>query len=215
MSDPYEILQSPNRVTGELKTLLEGVEVATIGHLALYGVMHGRIRPVFPVKALGNAVTVVAPGRDGAVIYKAIDTLKPGDMLVISRVDGDDIACVGGGVAAAAKGRGAAGIVLDGPCADAAEIVEAGLPVWCAGASAKTTNRAFRIGGTVNVPIACGGVAVLPGYVVLADADGVFAADADRMAGMARAALERQSRSAGLREHLLAGKSIFDFDRAG
>ena len=121
------------------------------------------MRPVFPSRAIGNAITVAAPGRDGVVIYKAIDLLAPGDILVISRVDHDDIACVGGGVAAAAKARGAVGIVVDGPCTDAREIAESGFPVWCRGVSSKTTNRAFRIGGSINVPIACGGTAVSAG----------------------------------------------------
>lgn len=213
MFEQYRVLESPSVVSDDLRERLEDVEVATIGHLEPVGVMHGRIRPVFAAKVIGNAVTVAAPGRDGVVIYKAVDTLKPGDFLVISRVDADDIACVGGGVAAAVKGRGGVGIIIDGPCVDVAEIVETGLPVWCVGASAKTTNRSFSICGAVNVPIACGDVAVLPGYVVLADGDGIYVADTEHMTRMAKVALERQARSANLRPHLLAGRSIFDFER--
>jgi len=109
------------------------------------------------------------------------------------------------------KGRGACGIIIDGPCTDAAEITRGGLPVWSVGFSARTTNRSCRIGGAVNVPVACGGVAVLPGYAVLADADGIFVAEPAQMRAVATQALERQRRSAALRPHLAAGNSIFDF----
>ncbi|MBP1861620.1 RraA family protein [Rhizobium herbae] len=195
----------------DLRDLLAEVETATIGHFEHLGFLGSQIRPVFPSKAIGNAVTVAAPGRDGVVIYKAIDLLVPGDILVISRVDHDDIACVGGGVVAAAKARGAAGIVVDGPCTDALEIAHSGFPVWCRGVSSKTTNRAYQIGGSINVPIACGGAAVLPGYAVLADDDGVFVADPNHMRRLGAVALERQKRSRHLRPHLEAGKSIFDY----
>ncbi|MGO7209117.1 RraA family protein, partial [Rhizobium ruizarguesonis] len=89
---------------------LSSVDTATIGHVEHLGFVGGDIRPLFPARVAGAAFTVAAPGRDGVIIYKAIDLLLPGDILVISRVDRDDIACVGGGVAAAAKAKGAAGI---------------------------------------------------------------------------------------------------------
>lgn len=117
----------------DLCALLQDVETATIGHTEHLGFLSTSLRPVCSAKVIGQALTVAAPGRDGVVIYKAIDLLQPGDVLVISRIDGDDIACVGGGVATAAKARGAAAIIVDGPCTDVEEIVASGLPVWCRG----------------------------------------------------------------------------------
>jgi regulator of RNase E activity RraA len=193
--------------------LLSNVETATVGHFECFGFIGSHVQPIFPSTACGTAVTVAAPGRDGTIIYKAIDLLQGGDVLVISRVDRDDVACVGGGVVTAAKARGAVAIVLDGPCTDTEEIKAVGLPVWCCGVSSKTTNRKFGIGGAVNLPIACGAAAVLPGFAVLADNSGVFVADVARMREIADRALARQRRSARLRSHLAAGGSIFDFDR--
>jgi 4-hydroxy-4-methyl-2-oxoglutarate aldolase len=213
MTPIYRLGERPPASPFPLQDLLRGVETATIGHLEHLGFVGDDIGPVFPARAIGPALTVAAPGRDGIVIYKAIDLLEPGDVLVISRVDRDDIACVGGGVATAAKARGASAIVIDGPCTDVEELIAIGLPVWCRGRSSKTTNRSFSIGGSVNVPIACGATAVLPGYVVLADNEGVFVADAARMADLAGMAIERQRRSTTLRSHLAAGRSIFDFQQ--
>ncbi|ACS60319.1 MULTISPECIES: RraA family protein [Rhizobium] len=208
----YQMIDRSPPLPADLIERLSSVDTATIGHVEHLGFVGGDIRPVFPARVAGAAFTVAAPGRDGVIIYKAIDLLLPGDILVISRVDRDDIACVGGGVAAAAKAKGAAGIVIDGPCTDVDEIIATGVPVWCRGVSAKTTNRQFQIGGSLNVPIACGAVAVLPGYGVLADNEGVFVADRNRLRILADAALERQKRSVAVRSHLASGRSIFDFD---
>jgi regulator of RNase E activity RraA len=195
----------------QLVDLLSGVDTATIGHVEHLGFVGENIRCVFPARAAGAALTVAAPGRDGTIIYRAIDRLLPGDVLVISRVDRDDIACVGGGVATAVKAKGGVGIVIDGPCTDIDDIISVGLPVWCRGVSAKTTNRQLKIGGSLNVPIACGGAAILPGYAVLADNDGVFVADPERMRALAEESIERQRRSQEIRLHLASGRSIFGF----
>lgn len=211
----YRIGQSPPVLPQGLCDLMRGVETATIGHIECLGFLSGSIRPVFPATAIGRAITIAAPGRDGTVIYKAIDLITSGDIVVISRIDKDDIACVGGGVATAAKARGAAAIILDGPCTDAEEIAEVGLPVWCCGVSAKTTNRTTSIGGAINVPISCGGAPVLPGHAILADTSGIFVAEPEHMRDLCEAAHQRQARSWHLRPHLAAGLSIFDFNPEG
>lgn len=208
---PYRINDRHPSLSEELIAAMGKTETATIGHVEHLGFVSHGVLPVFPAKAAGSAVTVAAPGRDGAVIYRAVDLLMPGDFLVIARVDGDDIACVGGGVATAVKARGAVGVVIDGPCTDAEEIAASGLPVWCRGVSSKTTNRRVSIGGSINEPVACGGAAVLPGYAVLADREGVFVAPRARMLTLARAAIARQQNSIAVRRHLAAGRSIFDF----
>lgn len=213
MPPQYRTAPPPTALDQDLLALLAEIETATIGHFESSGFITAGVRPVFPARAMGRAITVAAPGRDGRVIYMAIDTLEPGDVLVISRVDQDELACVGGGVTAAAKAKGASAIIVDGPCTDPAEIVSNGLPVWCRGVAAKTTSRHTQLGGEINLPIACGGAVVLPGYCVLADESGVYVADPARMREVAMHAKSRQQRSLAVRQHLLSGHSIFDFDR--
>lgn len=208
----YQVEPNQPPLSKALVDLLSQTETATIGHVEHVGFVGDGIVPITPARVCGQALTVAAPGRDGAVIYKAIDLIQPGDILVISRVDRDDIACVGGGVALAARARGAAAIIIDGPATDFDEIVAVGLPVWCRGRSSRTTNRKIAVGGSINVPIACGASAVLPGYAVLADHEGVFVAERQRMEALARFAIERQKRSTRLRAHLAEGRSIFDFE---
>ena len=68
--------------------------------------------------------------------------------------------------------RAAAGLVSDGCLRDIDEISAMDLPVFCAGPAAPL-NLARHHAVDVNVPIACGGVAVYPGDIVVGDADGV------------------------------------------
>lgn len=213
MAIQYRAAPQPEPLDQKLCAMLADVETATIGHFECVGFITGGLRPVFPARAIGRAITVAAPGRDGRVIYMAIDLLEPGDILIISRLDQDEIACVGGGVAVAAKARQAAAIIVDGPCTDPSEIVANGLPVWCRGVSAKTTSRHIQLGGEINYPIACGQAVVVAGDCVLADESGVYVAGPDRMREMAVRAVARQQQSLAVRRHLQAGHSIFDLDR--
>jgi regulator of RNase E activity RraA len=64
----------------------------------------------------------------------------------------------------------------------------------------------------LNVPIACGRAAILPGYAVLADSTGVFVAAVPSMHWIAEAARQRQVQSIAVRAHLATGRSIFEFN---
>jgi regulator of RNase E activity RraA len=69
------------------------------------------------------------------------------------------------------KQRGVLGLVTDGVMRDGAGVSAVGLPVWCAGAVAPPSIAALTFAGWQE-PIGCGGVAVLPGDVIVADGDG-------------------------------------------
>ena len=62
--------------------------------------------------------------------------------------------------------------MLDGPIRDIDEIGKWDFPVYCTGT---TPGGPYKEGpGEINVPIACGGVSVMPGDIILADPDGVI-----------------------------------------
>jgi regulator of RNase E activity RraA len=69
------------------------------------------------------------------------------------------------------KQRGVAGLVTDGVLRDVAGVLATGLPVWCQGVAAPPSVAGLTF---VNwqEPIGCGGVAVYPNDVVVADGDG-------------------------------------------
>ncbi|RJG14870.1 RraA family protein [Massilia cavernae] len=145
-----------------------------------------RLRPGGVVA--GTAVTLSIPSQDSTLLHHVIGMLRPGDFLVVERQGDHRHACWGGGVTRAARNAGLAGAVIDGPCTDPGEIASIGFPLWCRGVSAITT-RMNDVGGRFNMPVSCGGVAVSPGDLVLADESGVLVLPRDEASAVAQRAL--------------------------
>ena len=67
--------------------------------------------------------------------------------------------------------KGLAGLVIDGPIRDSDILPSLSIPVFAKGV---THRGCYKDGpGEVNVTIACGGVVVRPGDLVVGDSDGV------------------------------------------
>jgi regulator of RNase E activity RraA len=103
---------------------------------------------------------------------KAVETAPPGSVLVQDCRGDRSVASTGSILTTRLKLRGVAGMVSDGCVRDSGTIGEIGLPLFCAGASAPL-NLARHHAVDLDVPIACGGVAVYPGDIVVGDVDGV------------------------------------------
>src|SRR5829696_2140795 len=69
------------------------------------------------------------------------------------------------------KKRGVAALVTDGVMRDGAGVQGTGLPVWCAGVAAPASVTGLTFVGWQE-PIGCGGTAVFPDDVIVADGDG-------------------------------------------
>jgi len=115
------------------------------------------------------------------------DLLRPGTALVIDDAERADVGSIGSNNIMAWKARGAVGVVTDATARDTDEIATEKMPLYF-----RRPGRGIRPGRneieSVNRPIVCGGVLVVPGDVVVADGDGVLvvpravAADAARYA---------------------------------
>ena len=120
----------------------------------------------------GPAITVKARPGDNLMIHKSIDMAVEGDIIVISNEGDRSHSLLGEIVVALAKVKKVAGIVLDGPMRDVTPIFDLGIPVYATGA---TPGGPYKEGpGEINVPIACGGIAVNPGDLIIGDSDGVI-----------------------------------------
>jgi 4-hydroxy-4-methyl-2-oxoglutarate aldolase len=154
---------------------------ALLGHVIEDGFVDERIRPIIPSLRpdaqpngllVGSAITVRLPDGDLEALVPAVDILEPGDVLVIDHGGRESVACWGELTSLAAVKRGCIGVIVDGAVANLAELQGHGLPTFARGVAA-LGGRQLRKGGGVNVPIQCGGVAVHPGDLVVADDDGV------------------------------------------
>jgi regulator of RNase E activity RraA len=67
--------------------------------------------------------------------------------------------------------RNVTALVTDGVIRDKAGCLATGLPIWCQGTAAPASVNGLTFVGW-NEPIACGGCAIFPGDVIVADDDG-------------------------------------------
>lgn len=204
----YKLNPLPERIAAADIDRLLALETATIGHTQQLGFAAPRIQPVQKgVKIAGTAVTLALPGQDSTLLHHVAGTLRPGEILVIDRLGDDKHACFGGGVALASANCGYGGAIVDGPHTDTQEIVGHGFPVWSSGPSPITT-RLYDIGGAFNVPVCCGGAAVLPGYAVLADDSGVVFIAPEDLEDAISVAEEKTRRGAATTKRQRAGEKL-------
>jgi regulator of RNase E activity RraA len=67
--------------------------------------------------------------------------------------------------------RGVTALVTDGALRDKAGVLKSGLPTWCAGVAAPASVQSLTFIAWQE-PIGCGGCAIFPGDVIVADDDG-------------------------------------------
>lgn len=115
----------------------------------------------------------------------------------------------------AAMARGAAGCITDGLVRDIRNIRELRFPVFHGGIGRLTSKGRGKV-IAIDVPVACGGVHVRPGELVMGDADGVVVVPADIERDCLLLALEKVEGEDRTREELLAGARLADvFARHG
>ncbi|WP_249712585.1 RraA family protein, partial [Bacillus cereus] len=105
-------------------------------------------------------------GENGAVL-EAIRAANEGDILVIDAKGNTNRAVSGDFVISLAKGIGVQGFVVDGVIPDIEAIRELNFPIFSSGTTVAAGNK--NGGGQVHVPIAIGGVTVLPGAYIIGD----------------------------------------------
>jgi regulator of RNase E activity RraA len=119
----------------------------------------------------GAALTVIARPADNLMIHKALELAGPGDVVVVNTCGNVTSAVFGELMGNSAVAVGLGGLIVDGAVRDVAALACLRLPVFsrsvCAGGCDKDGP------GEINVPIACGNTVVMPGDIVVGDADGV------------------------------------------
>jgi regulator of RNase E activity RraA len=101
----------------------------------------------------------------------AIEAMPEGCIAVVDAMGITDAGIFGDILCARMAKRGVTALVTDGVVRDLEGVLGTGLPVWCDGASAPPSVAGLTFVGW-GEPIGCGGVAVFPDDVVVADQDG-------------------------------------------
>ena len=100
--------------------------------------------------------------------------------------------------------RGAAGLVTDGAVRDLVGVLGTGLPVWCQGAAAPPSVAGLTF-VSWQEPIGCGGVAIFPDDVVVADDDGAVVIPQKLLEEVVATAPEQERMEAWIMEQLEKG----------
>jgi regulator of RNase E activity RraA len=101
----------------------------------------------------------------------AIEDMPEGCIAVVDAMGVQDAGIFGDILCARMMKRKVAALVSDGVVRDLEGVLASGLPVWCDGMAAPPSVAGLTFVGWQQ-PIACGGVAVFPGDIVVADKDG-------------------------------------------
>jgi regulator of RNase E activity RraA len=139
---------------------------------------------------------------------RAIEDCPPGAVLVAD-CRRDTRAASGGDILMTRlAARGVAGMVTDGGMRDTPNIAKLAMPVYIGAPSAPASFHGHAA-VDANVPIACGGVPVYPGDVLVGDADGVVVIPRHLADEVAQDAAEQERFEAWVLAEVRAGKPIF------
>lgn len=122
-------------------------------------------------RLVGPACTVKVYPGDNLMVHKVLDVARPGDVVVIDARGVSANAVLGDTISMKARHRGIAGFIIDGYVRDVSAIRELDYPVYARGET--PIGPLHRGPGEINYPVSCGGVAVSPGDIIIAEESGI------------------------------------------
>ena len=134
----------------------------------------------------------------------AIEEMPEGAVCVIDAMGVTDAGVFGDILCARMHKRGVAALVTDGVVRDGAGVEGTGLPVWCAGVAAPASVAGMTFVGWQE-PIGCGGTAVFPNDIIVADGDGAVVIPAAFVEEVAKAGPEQERLEAWIMKEVERG----------
>lgn len=200
----FRVFKKINRPDKALIEQFRDIPVANIGDVMnRISCMDARIKPINKSGLLGPALTVRVRIGDNMMLHHALDIAEPGDIIVVE-AQGDLVNAIAGeNMVLWAARRGIGGLIVDGAMRDVDSIAQMPFPVFCAGIQ---PNGPYKQGpGEINVPISCGGLAILPGDLIVGDADGVVVIPRDSIPAILEKARKKNDQELRTRREIDAG----------
>jgi len=175
------------------------------------GVMHSGIKPIFPRKAVGPAITVRLSPGDLQDPLALLHVAKPGDVVVIDAGGETETSVFGGLMGSLFQNCGVQGAIIDGACRDTDELKDLGFVVFSRAVTARGTHTMFsgrKDDMAVNVPVQCGGIVVAPGDMIIADEIGITVVPKADLATVIVAAREQAEREEATRQRIKQGRTF-------
>ena len=197
-------------LTDDIRTKLAGVTTATLttvllkkglrncwirGGLPLTAAAQGRrvVGEAFTLRFIPMREDLATPASWGNPISTraAIEAMPEGAIAVADAMGVADAGIFGDILCQRMAVRKVAALVTDGVLRDLAGVEQTGLPVWAAGTAAPASIAGLTFVGW-NEPVACGGVAVFAGDIIVADTDGAVVIPRDVLDAVVDAAVEQE-----------------------
>jgi 4-hydroxy-4-methyl-2-oxoglutarate aldolase len=174
-------------------------------------VMHSSIKPIFPGKLVGVALTVRLSAGDLQDPLAALEIAQPGDVIVVDAFAETETSVWGGLMGALCMQKGVTGAIIDGAGRDIDELRDLKFQIYTRAITARGTHTMFsgrKSDVMVNVPINCGGVLVEPGDMIVADEIGVTIIPNAKLAEVLALAREQAQREEFTRREIAKGKTV-------
>jgi len=149
------------------------------------------------------------PDEPYALEIEVLDSIRPGEVVVVSTAESKRNAPWGELLSTAARARGARGAIIDGLVRDVKKIEALGFPVFAAGIK-PVDSKGRGIVVDYNRPVVCGGVRVSPLDLVFADYDGVVVIPAEVVPDAVSLATDKVTSENRTRAELLQGAYLRD-----
>jgi regulator of RNase E activity RraA len=141
-------------------------------------------------------------------LWAVFETIEPGDVLAVQAFGDLNTGCMGEMLVTYFKGRGGAGIVVDGSIRDWPRVKEIGTPLWTAGFTPNYASQGPLLPWAYNVPIALNRVLAIPGDIMIADDDGAVIVPAAMAAVVAEHTIKHEDWEEFSRIKLAEGGSL-------
>ena len=170
----YDQLRNITTATVSTMLLKKGIRRAWMnGPKPLNGGGLRIVGPAFTMRFVPTREDLATPESWGKPISTraAIEAMPAGAVAVVDAMGITSAAILGDILTLRIMKRGVAAVVTDGVVRDKAGVLATKLPIWCAGAAAPASVIGLTFVGWQE-PIGCGGCAIFPDDVVVADDDG-------------------------------------------
>ena len=210
-----------HRAAPDILAGLREVSTATLASLlrkrGLNGLTLDGLRSTRPgVRMAGYARTVrYLPLREDLLAMyagmnaqkRAIEEIRPGEVLVIEARGDTTAGTIGDILGLRAQVRGAAGIVTDGAIRDSAALARLEIPAYHAAVHPAVLGRR-HVPWESGVAVACAGVTIRPGDILVGDADGVVVLPPAIAAEVLADAREQERQEEFITTRVAQGESI-------
>jgi regulator of RNase E activity RraA len=121
----------------------------------------------------------------------AVESMPAGCVAIADALGRTDAGIFGDILCARMRARGVEALISDGVIRDRVGVISSELPVWCSGVAAPPAVTQLAFVGW-DQPISCGGVAIFPGDVIVADDDGAIVIPSAMVEEVAEIASEQE-----------------------